>query len=483
MKKEILRIQDICAGTYDSYGLDHFRLHVCEGEFVNIIGMSGSGKTLIYEYFMGHIPLKGGKVIYNNITNKAGSCFSGMMDVVCIGHDSTLIPGLSVAENIFIITGKRKVHGFFSMKNIYYRAKMLLSRYAPDIQPSSPVRDLTPLQMRIVEILRAVENEVKLVYIDDVFQGCGQDDVRRILNLLKQLKQKNIALIYASHQIDFTKAIADKVVVMRRGKNVRTFFEDDYDGQLCQKFLMGNEDIPEFARESACTDQIVFSVKNLTGEKYVKNITMSFRRGEIVGLYDLNNCRNMELLDMIIGNCPVVYGDMILNDKIFVPKNPDHAIYHNIGYIPMGMQEKSLVESMSFMDNLCLPVLKKTSRFKIFRDRHVPDFLGREYMESLGVPFEMKDKPVKHFDSYIQNSILLTRWLLFKPFVMVCMEPWGNADMIMKDIYFKSFQEMAKNGTTVLIASQNMCELRMICDTVYVLNNDKIDVYRQNCDK
>lgn len=479
MKKEILRMQDVCVGDYEPYGLKDFRLHICEGEMVDILGLSGAGKTLLYEYFMGHMVLRKGKVDYNGSISREGEYFRGIMDVVCIGQDSTLIPGLSVAENIFIITGKRKIRGLIRMKNIFYRARILLGQYAPELSPQTLVWELTPAQMRIVELLRAVENEAKLVVIDDVFQGYGQKDILRISELLETLKNKGIGILYETHEMDFTRGLADRAVVLRKGQNVRTFYRNDYDERLCRRFLVGNEELPVFVRSSMSRSQVVFSARGLEGEYYVSDVDLDIHEGEIVGLYDLNNQKNMELLQIIMGQSPLKGGSLYLAEKRYEPRDLDYAIECNIGFIPRNMRAESLVGSMSFMDNLCLPVLKKTSRFKFLRDRAVLRFLGKEYMEGLGIPYGEKDTKVRCFDEYIQNSILLTRWLLFRPSLLVAMEPWGNADIIMRDIIFNAFAQMAQRGTAILIASQNMNELKTICDTIYVGNSDESSQFQK----
>ncbi len=479
MKKEILRMQDVRVGEYEPYALDGFQLHICEGELVSVIGLSGAGKTMIYEYFLGHTPLKKGKVIYNGRVNGEGEVFSNVTDVVCIGRESTLIPGLTVAENIFIITGKRKVKGIVRMKDIYYRARILLGQYAPELSPHTLARELTPMQMRMVELLRAIENEAKLVVIDDVFQGYGQNDIFRLMQLMKNLKEKKIAILYESHETDFMKGMTDKIVILRKGKNVRTFFESDYDERLCRKMLMGTEELPVFARTRVSKERKVFRGWGLFGDIHIGGMNIEAHEGEIVGLYDLNNRRNMEIIRMIIGEHPLKRGAIYLEGQRFEPQNLDYAIANQIGYIPQNMTDVSLVETMNFMDNLCLPVLKRTSHLKIFRDRKLTHFLGSEYMERLGIPYEERQEKVQYFDAYIQTSILLTRWILFKPKLMVCMEPCGSADMIMRDIVFRALSEMAENGTAVLVASQNMNELKTICDTVYVMNSDEKAEFRK----
>ncbi len=472
MKQEILRMQDVCVGESPPYGLDGFRLFLRRGEFLNIVGLSGAGKTLLYEFFMGHIPIKSGRVICNGKEFGPGERFSGLTEVACIGQESTLIPGLTVAENIFIITGSRKVKGLVWMPHIDYRARILLGQYAPDLSPHDRIIELSAVERRIVELLRAIENEVKLVVIDDAFGGFGQRDMLRLLDLLQVLKEKGLAVIYETHELNFANRVTDRVVVMQKGRHVRTFYDVDFDEELLKKLLMGKEALPVFERENVSGERSVLEFRNISGARYIRNFSLNVREGEILGIYDLNNRRNMELIKLLTGDGELLEGCIYLNGSRYEPKDLDYAIAKGIGYFSGSSGEEELMAGRSFAENISLPLLKRTSRFGIFRNRKLTRFLTREYLEELGVPEEEKDAEAGRFDEYIQKSILLKRWGLFGPRVMVCEEPFSNADLIMRDIMFRAFREMAKNGSAVLIASQDINELKSICDTIYVLNGD-----------
>ena len=139
MKKELLRMEYVSTDSEEGSGLRDFSFYLCEGEFVNLIGLSGAGKSALYEYLSGQSPLKAGYVLYDEKESKAKEAFSFASDVFCMGEGSTLIPGLSIAENIFVISGKRKVRGFIWLPNVYYRARFLLSQYAPWLAPKTPI--------------------------------------------------------------------------------------------------------------------------------------------------------------------------------------------------------------------------------------------------------------------------------------------------------------------------------------------------------
>lgn len=478
MKKEILRMQEVCAGRYEPGGLDQFRLHMKEGELVGLYGYSGAGKTVLYDYFMGDIPLKAGKVVFDGRVCPVGIRFPYVQQVLCLGRSSTLIPGLSVAENIFVINGKRRGWNLVWKPNIHYRARMLLGQYAPQLSPHTLARDLTPAQMRLVEFLRAIENEVKLVVIDDSFQGFGQSDMQVLVEILKVLKRRKVAILYETLEIKLNNGIMDKVVLMRKGKNVRTLYEEDFDEIFCRKLLLGNETLPVFQKKPVYTQKERFRMEGIRGGKRWETATLTVREGEIVGLYDMDNRNNIELLQMVLGEKQLPGVEFYLEGRRYLPEGSQQALHHRIGYLPRNMHELPLVDTMNFMDNLSLPVLSSHRYWRPMQNQKISRLLGSEYAKILGIPPEHMSEPVKNFDFYIRSHIYLERWVLFRPKLLVCLEPWADTDLILKDLMFRAFAQMTQRGTAILIASRNMNELRSICDSIYVLNEEEAVVQK-----
>lgn len=472
MKKEILRMQEVCVGRYELGGLDHFRFRMKEGELVGLYGYSGAGKTVLYDYFVGDIPLKSGKVVFDGKICPVGMRFPYVQQVLCLGRSSTLIPGLSVAENIFVINGKRKGWNLVWKPNIYYRARILLSQYAPQLSPHTLARELTMGQMRLVELLRAIENEVKLVVIDDSFQGLGQSDMQVLVDILQVLKKRKVAILYETLEIKLNNGIMDKIVLLRKGKHIRTFYEEDFDETFCRKLLLGNETLPVFKKKPVYTTKERFRMDVTRIGKRWERTTLTVREGEIVGLYDMDNRNNIELLQMVLGEKHLPEVELFLEGKRYIPENTQQALDHRIGFLPRNMHEAPLVDTMDFRDNLSLPVLSRQS-WRIMQNRKISRLMGSEYGQLLGISPEHMQEPVKNFDFYIRSNIYLARWVLFRPKLLVCMEPWADTDLILKDIMFRAFSEMTKRGTAILIASRNMNELRSICDSIYILNEEE----------
>lgn len=466
MKNEIIRIENMCVGDFEPYALDDFRLNIYEGEIVNLVGLSGSGKTALYSFFLGVLPIVSGKVFFGENRYEKGNYFQEQMNVVCIGQQSTLISKLTVMENIFIISNKKRPKAIINYKDIYHRAKVLFSQYDININPKVKVSDLSKAQCHMIEILRAVENESKLIVIDDVFQSYGQYDISQLINLLTKIKKLGVSVLYECHRIDFMYTISDRFIVLRKGKNIRTFYPEDFNRTLIEQLLIGNEIPEKVERKSVAREDVVFQMQSISNGSYINNLSFKLKKGEIIGFYDLENKANKEIMDIVIGESTVVSGRMILKGSIYFPQSIEDAISRNVGYIPRDMVDVSLVNTMSFKDNLFLPVMKKTSRFKFLSDLSVLEFLEKEYIEELGIQIKDKDKAVRYFDAYVYNSILLNRWYLFKPDLMVCIEPFGQADMIMKDIVFRVLSKIAENGAAIIISSPDMSDLENICDRV-----------------
>ena len=472
MKREILRMQNVCLpGKYQYYGLEDFHVHLCEGEMVNILSLSNEKRSLLYEYFTGKVPLAQGRVWFDKKSLLEGTLFQNKEDVICIGQKVALIPGLSIAENICVINGKHKPCWKDNKHRIFFRARILLAQYAPELRPQTLVRELSQKEMRIVELLRAVQSETKLVVIDDVFSGYGRNDCIRIQELIEELKKKKTAILYNCHNTDFFREFADRTVVLRNGRNVHTFFEGYYDEIYCMKLMIGNEKLSPFQRKSTVRPEITFEICHLTGGNWVKNVNMQFQKGEIVGLYDLNNRKNLELLRIITGQIPLQKGFMYLNGTVYEPGNENEMMKMGVGFISREMEENGLVGTMDAADNLCLPLMKRMGTTGFFRKRKLAEFLVREHLEELGIPPDKVHEQVRYFDDYIKLNILMLRWKLVQPVFMICEEPFGNADMIKQNIIFRALADLAEHGCTVLIESQYKNELQTICDTVYALNS------------
>lgn len=467
MKEELLSMQGVFA-YHTSSQLHDFHIKIYKGEIIELLGVSGSGKTALYEYLCAKIPADRGTVAFDGMTMGEGAVFRGTRDVICIGEKSTLVPGLSIAENLAVITGKRKFKGVIRIKQLNYRINLLLQQHAKEIKAEQQASELTVVQRHVVELLRAIENEVKLVYIDDIFSAYGKADMQRMEYMIGLLKENGITVVIAQRGRPEFPNLTDRLIVMRNGENVRTFYREDYDQQECQKWMVGNSVIERDPRVSCMKRDLIFQIKDVSGETYLPKTSIVIRKGELVGLYDMNNYANIELAEMIIGERPLASGYMQFRGKNYFPEGIDSAIHKGIGYFPANRKDCGVVETLDYADNLHLSIMLKMSRFGIFENPRVRKFLAREYKDKVNLKHNGTNW---QYDLYSKTSIMFQKWILSRPDLLICEDILDDLDTKMQKIVYDALGELTENGCAVIVTSQKLGELKAICDTIHIMNS------------
>jgi ABC-type sugar transport system ATPase subunit len=473
IKEEILNMRQVSLGKEQSC-LKNFRLRVCKGELVELLGITGAGKTALYNYLLGNEALHNGTVVFKNRIYQAPQKFENTRDVVCIGKKSSLLPGLSVAENICIISQKRKVKSIINRRAINYRVNLLLRQYVKGVDADTLAGNLTITDRHMVELLRAVENEVDLVYLDDIFETYGQSDMARVASFLGIMKERGITIISAKRGRPVLDFLGDRAIVLRNGSNVRTFYKEDYKEDVFLKWMAGTTEIAEQRRYSYMQEDMVFYCKDISSKHYVQNFSMEIRKGEIVGFYDMNNYANIEIVQMILGEKEIVHGTMFMNGEEYHPGKLEETVKHKIGYIPGIRDESGLVETLGFAENMLLPIMSKMSLYGVLENKRVNRYIRKEYLEEIGLQKEDQDRKVSEFDIYVKANIIMHKWILAKPNLLICGEICDEADVKLRNIIFRALEELVKNKTAIILTSHNIGEINSICDTIYLMNTSEV---------
>lgn len=478
MDTEVVRIRGACIGDGGYGSIKGLNLLVGKGELVNIIGITGAGKTTLGDYFRGEEILHGGSVSFCGKKMSVGEKFAGTKDVICIGEVSTLLPELSIAENIGIITRRRKIRGIINKKSLNKRTDFLLSDAAPELSAEMKAKELTRVEKHIIEILRAVENEAKLIYIDIAFELYGQVDMLRMSQIISALLKRGVTIIYASRRMDAISYLSKRIVVLRKGRDVKTFYNESFSQRSLIDWISGNKREKQPHKVSHKTSQVIFKAIGLGDGGTLCGLDFSICQGEIVGFYDLNYENNLTALSILAGINRAAEGSMVLDGKKYAPSSLEEAIKQRVGYVHSLQHRSKLIDNMTFSENLALPVMQKMSTFSLFNNRRLDGFLEKEYRKVLGIKEEDVRKPISHFDIYVRMNILLYKWQLVKPQILLCEEICEETDLRMQSLVYERLIQIAKEKTAIIIASQNIKELEEICDTIYVMNS-----YGQNGEK
>ncbi|MCM8709982.1 ATP-binding cassette domain-containing protein [Clostridium sp. SYSU_GA19001] len=473
MKKEVLRLEHVYKDIQGYRVLDDFKLNIFKGEIVSLVGLSGCGKTELGEILGSNYSFDKGRILFDEKPYKIDRKIpTEKLGIFSLYNRNILVPQLSVAENIFIIWKNNYSYISFSKKKVINQTKLLMEEFNLNIKPDKTAEELSIAEQQAVKLIKAYVKQAKLVVANDIASSYTIDEMNMIIHILKKLKRSDISTLWISTDLDEVTKISDRVVVMREGKNVKTVYPQEYNKDFLMDIVVGREFSKTRERHSHTQDTAVLSLKNIH-TKYVHGLSLNVNKGEIVGVLDIENKAKRDLEKLLIGEGSRTQGHMYLNDKKYEPKNLQHALRHGVGYVRGDLLEDSIFSKMSILDNIILPVIKKTSRFKFLVNTKIERFVKKECLNIVKTSQSEVNNSPSSVDSTLKHQIVYNRWLLFNPKVLICVEPFVRADVLLKLELTEAYEELAKNEIGMLLFSVNLKDLTLICDRIIILKNGK----------
>ena len=474
MKKEIVRIEHLSVYSNGKHMLDDFHLNVYAGEVVNLIGLSGSGMSVLLSVLNGLDTFASGRICINGDVFENPCVRYAHPAIFGISLQSKLVPQLSVAENLFVIR-KRQHHCIcIPRTEMYQQTNMLLSQYLPEVSASDKVSALSFADCIIIEVLKAIVEGAELLLIDDVLQSLSLKEKARFVLVLRFLRREHKAVLYTSHKTDLLSQCADRIVVIRKGRHVRTVYAADFDSSVIEQLELGTENHSGHSRSVALQGVEILRFDQVRSPGCIGNVSFSIHKGEIVGLYDIENRSNKELTLLVSAAIPMRCGRIFLDGVPFIPQSLAGTVNAGIGIIREEDSDSALIQNMNFVDNLFLPVMKKTAQSRVCIDAKVGQYIAKEFGKKIGIDAKDYATPVMYLDEHVKQRILLYRWILCRPKVLVCIEPYAHADILTQRMMYTVFSQLAENGTAVLISSADVNELSAICNRVLVFSEGRL---------
>lgn len=490
MKNEYLSIWNLVLLEEEAV-LDRFHLRLSRGDFVEMLGTEGAGKTSVASFFCGRSRIGSGFVRVDGHRIPAGETYPSD-GIECIGPVPSVAESLSVAENVMLLSHRRRIHGLVHHTDLERRTSFLLSEMGLPFRADAPVHMLTEGEKRAVELMRVVQNETPFLFVDDIFSTLGQEDMQMIGTCLHFLKERGVTILVLGSGMPHFQDMSDRVVVMRGGRNVRTFYKGSFDRGEYVRWMFGVTD-PASVRAEAVSllggrsghAPAVRTTDGRNGGAEEKKGTVIFRAegvrgssdmphsfevcgGEIVGLYDMNNRANREIIRLVTGETPLEDGAFYLKGEPFHPSTTEHAIRCGIGYIPREIGRAAAVPRMSYGENLALPVMRRKGVFAL-KNRRVVRFLSSEYGKEMDG--DVRDPSfMKELTQRDRMRIVMQRMLLMRPALLLIEDVISDMNVGMLKIQTEYLARLTGEGCAVLISSPNLQAIRQVCDRIVVLN-------------
>ena len=480
MNDVILRFQNISKSFPGVNALDDVSMEFRAGEVHAIIGENGAGKSTLIKILTGaHMPTKGTIELFGKEYNGLTPIQAMGLGVSAVYQEFNLVPFLTVSENIFF--GREKNKGIFLDKKAMYEET---ARYAREmgmnIDPNAQVRRLGVAYQQIVEILKAMSQDAKILIMDEPSAPLTNNETAVMFEMVKKLKQKGVTILYISHRLEEIFEICDRVTIMRDGKHIRTTEIANITRQRMIADMVGRELGENFPGGAGCTDETVLKAEHLSTHA-VKDVSFELKKGEILGLGGLVGAGRTELVRAIFGADPIVSGSLTLNGKTLALKSPRDAIANKIGLVPEDRKGQGLILEMSVGENITHSILNRLSTFGLLnamREKKVWEKMKKELI----IKTPSFKQLVKNLSGGNQQKVVIAKWLAVNCQVLILDEPTRGIDVGAKQEIYALMQQLTKEGVSIIMISSEMPELIGMSDRILIMGGGTVKGELDKCE-
>lgn len=460
--------------------LDNVDLYVEKGEIHFIVGENGAGKSTLMKVLSGIYPYGSysGDILFDNeIKHFHGINDSVSCGIVIINQELALFPDLSVYENIFVGHEIKRKDYLVDWDETKLLAKKFLDMVGLKIDIYEQVGTLGVGKQQLIEIAKALSQNVKLLILDEPTAALNEDDSENLLRLLVQLKKEGITSIMISHKLKEVEAIADSITVIRDGKVIVRMKREEINEQEIIKNMVGREienifpKRPKYVEQEVVLETVHFNAFDTQKNRYiVNNSNIKVKKGEVVGIAGLMGAGRTELAHSIFGN-PRKYkisGSTIVFGNVVKLNTPQKAIEAGIAYVSENRKKDGLILGEDISQNMTIAALKKIS------NRGILDFLEQalqteKYVKDLDIKTPSIHQYVKNLSGGNQQKVQVGKWLFAEPKILILDEPTRGIDVGAKYEIYTIINDLVAKGMSIILISSELPEILGMCDRVYVI--------------
>ena len=460
--------------------LDNVSIKVRPGTVHALMGENGAGKSTlmkclfgIYKKNAGEVFLDGEKV---DIANADDALHKG---VAMVHQELQPIPERSIAENIFCGRYPLKSIGpvkVIDHKKMYSEAERLLKEVRMPYDPKAKLGTLSISQMQSVEIAKAVSMNAKVVIMDEPTSSLTDNEVEALFLIINDLRKKGVSIIYISHKMDEILRISDDVSIMRDGQYVGTWEAKELTTDMIISKMVGRELTNIYPPKDNTPGEVLLELKNVTSinPKSFKNVSLTLRRGEILGLGGLVGAQRTELMEAVFGMRHIQSGEIIFKGKQIKVKRPKDAIRDGIGLITEDRRENGIFGVLSIAGNVSIASLDKYIDAGVAINHKKVEKLVQENVAKLSIKTPSSKTLIQSLSGGNQQKVIISRWLANDPDVLIMDEPTRGIDVGAKYEIYQIMIDLAKQGKAIVMISSEMAELIGMSDRIAIMCNGKL---------
>nr|WP_106789010.1 sugar ABC transporter ATP-binding protein [Massilistercora timonensis] len=468
MENVVLEAKNITKQFPGVLALSNVNFRLVKGKVHALMGENGAGKSTlmkiiagIYQADEGEIYLHGEKVTFNTPKQALDHGIS------MIHQELSPILDMTIAENLFL--GKEFCKGkMVDYKKMNLEASLLMERVGVDLSPTMLMKNLSVSQMQMVEIAKALSYNAEIIIMDEPSATITEREIANLFDIIRSLKEDGRCVVYITHKMDEVFRIADEITVFRDGHYIGTYDADEIDENQLVVKMVDRELAEIYPEKHNKIGEEVFRVERLSQKGVFENISFSLRRGEILGFSGLMGSGRTEVMNAIFGITQPTSGEIYVHGEKVDKPSPRKIISKGVGYVTEDRKGNGLVLPMSVYDNTVLPSLSNLSNKMGWIDKKKAVHAAEEYREKLNIKTPSLQQLVAQLSGGNQQKIVLAKWLLQNPDILIFDEPTRGIDVGAKTEIYKLIVQLAEQGKAIIVISSEMPEILGMSDRVVV---------------
>jgi ribose transport system ATP-binding protein len=462
-------MKQICKAFPGVQALQDASLEVVTGEVHVLLGENGAGKSTLMKVLCGQYPADSGSVSFGGHSIEPGSPVEAeKLGLIMIHQELNLIPGLTVAENLFL--GHEPTRGGLIRSDHMRKASIdLLKRVRCTVNPEALVADLSVAEQQLVEIARALREEARLLVMDEPTAALADNEVEALFEVIRSLCNSGVPVIYISHKMREIFTVGDRVTVMRDGCTVGTRIVEQTNPTELIQLMVGRTIDEQISKREVEVGVPVLEVENLVREGVLERISISVSAGEILGIAGLMGSGRTELARAIFGADPVDSGTVIVSGDRLPGNNPGASIAAGLGFLTEDRKQQGLVLQLPVSENITLTGLDDFSRYGVL-DLEAEHARASELVEKLDIRAASLDQEAVNLSGGNQQKVVLARWLAAGCRVLIFDEPTRGIDVGAKAEIYELIGDLVERGVAVILISSEMPELLGLADRIAVMS-------------
>jgi ribose transport system ATP-binding protein len=455
--------------------LDNVNFSCKAGSIHGILGENGAGKSTLIKILSGVLGASEGQILNNGKQVSYRSTAEATADgIVCIFQELSLVPDLTVAENIFIDQPPRRMGMIDNRKQRQMAVELLARIKCEDVDPDAHIRELSLSRRQMIEIAKALAKNPRVLILDEATSALTSNDVETVYELINELRADGVACIFISHRMKEVDALCDRLSVFRNGQHIQSFDKGGLNETEIVQLMIGREITAQYPpKRSNPIGATTLSVSDLRWENSLKGVDLQVSAGEIVGLGGLDGQGHKELLLGLFGALRGVTGEIKIHGKAYKPSSPAKSKQQGLALVPEDRKTEGLMLDLSIGDNILLPNYSSVSQAGVIKGNLADEAIAKA-IELLQIKVGSADDPVETLSGGNQQKVVIAKWLMLNPDIILLNDPTRGIDVGTKQEIYRLMRNLVEAGKSVLLYSTDYAELIGCCDRVCVMYDGRV---------